>query len=184
MNRKSLSLFLLTFGLQAAEIPRGTELTVRMADRVDSRTHELGHLFRATIDEPVSLDGKVVFPRGAAVVTKLTELKEAGKLTGKTELSLSLVSITHDGVTYNATSSAVKTATASKTKKTGAVVGGAAVLGAAIGAIAGGGKGAAIGALSGAGAGGAYQVFTQGDTVYIPTETRLTFSLAEPLEMK
>jgi hypothetical protein len=60
------------------------------------------------------------------------------------------------------------------------VVGGTAAFGAIIGAIAGGGKGAAIGAASGAGAGAAVQA-VRGAKVKIPSETRLEFTLKQPL---
>jgi uncharacterized protein YcfJ len=77
----------------------------------------------------------------------------------------------------------VSRASASRTGKTGQVVGGTAALGAIIGAIAGGGKGAAIGAVSGAAAGGAVQVLTRGERVRIPSETRLTFVLQQSLRI-
>ncbi|MCC6362011.1 MAG: hypothetical protein IT165_00720 [Bryobacterales bacterium] len=176
-----VSMFLLASVALAKEIPAGAAVTVRMIDSVDSRSNSVGQMFRGSLDEPVMLDGKTVLPRGSDVQMKLSEVKQAGKLTGKPELSLTLVSIGHDGKTYTASSSDVTTEGKSKTKKSGAVVGGAAALGAVIGALAGGGKGAAIGALSGAGAGGAYQVLTKGDAVKIPSETRLTFTLAQPI---
>jgi outer membrane lipoprotein SlyB len=58
-------------------------------------------------------------------------------------------------------------------------IGGGAVLGTIIGAIAGGGKGAAIGGVVGAGAGTAVQVSTKGDKVRIPSETLLEFKLQQ-----
>ena len=77
----------------------------------------------------------------------------------------------------------VSRASGSRTSKSGQVIGGGTALGAIIGAIAGGGKGAAIGALSGAAAGGAVQVMTKGEKVKIPSETRLTFTLQQPLHI-
>ena len=61
------------------------------------------------------------------------------------------------------------------------MIGGAAALGAIIGALAGGGKGAAIGAVSGGAAGTAVQLVTKGQHVKVPSETRLTFTLQHPL---
>jgi hypothetical protein len=63
------------------------------------------------------------------------------------------------------------------------VIGGTAAVGAIIGAIAGGGKGAAIGGLAGAGAGTTAQVITKGQRVKIPSETRLTFTLDQPVRL-
>ena len=62
------------------------------------------------------------------------------------------------------------------------MIGGTAVVGAIIGAIAGGGKGAAIGAASGAGAGVAIQAI-RGQRIQIPSETKLDFTLAQPLRL-
>jgi hypothetical protein len=56
-------------------------------------------------------------------------------------------------------------------------------VGAIIGAIAGGGKGAAIGAASGAAVGGTAQAVTKGQVVKIPSETRLTFTLQQPVQL-
>jgi len=78
----------------------------------------------------------------------------------------------------------VSQSSSSRGARTGKVVGGTAVLGAIVGAIAGGGRGAAIGAASGAAVGGGVQVFTKGQRVRIPSETRLSFTLqqATPLQ--
>ena len=71
----------------------------------------------------------------------------------------------------------------SRTKQTGMMMGGIAALGAIIGGIAGGGKGAAIGAVSGGAAGAGVQVLTKGPQVKIPSETRLSFVLQQPLKL-
>ncbi|MDW8354495.1 MAG: hypothetical protein RMK57_08190 [Bryobacterales bacterium] len=167
----------------ANEIPAGTELVVRMIDDVDSEVHRVGQTFRASVDEPVVVGGKTVIPRGADVVAKLVESKESGKLTGRAELTMDLVSITLNGKTYDIVTSEATTASEARGRQTAKVAGGAAALGAIIGGIAGGGRGAAIGAATGAGAGTAVQVFTKGQRVRIPSETRLSFTLQQPLRL-
>jgi len=52
-----------------------------------------------------------------------------------------------------------------------------------LGAVIGGGKGAAIGAATGAGAGGVAQGVTKGQQVRIPSETKLDFTLDQPVEI-
>jgi hypothetical protein len=69
-------------------------------------------------------------------------------------------------------------------KRTAVGAGGGAAVGAIIGALAGGGKGAAIGAGAGAGAGTAGAAFTGNKDITISPETKLTFQLQEPLEVK
>lgn len=159
------------------DIPAGTVLTVRMIDAVDSQVNQLGQTFQASIDEPVVVNGQTVVPRGADVVAKLVDDKQSGKLSGKTELTLALVSLKVNGRSVDVTTEEVRSASESRGSKSGKVIGGTAAVGAIIGAIAGGGKGAAIGAASGAGAGTAVQVLTKGQHVKIPSETRLSFTL-------
>jgi uncharacterized protein YcfJ len=81
------------------------------------------------------------------------------------------------------TSTDVTEQSSSRGARSAKVVGGTAALGAIIGAIAGGGKGAAIGAGSGAAVGTGAQVLTKGQTVKIPSETRLTFRLQQPVQI-
>jgi hypothetical protein len=165
------------------EVPQGTPLVLRMIDDIDSSRDSVGQTFKASIDEAVSVGERVVIARGADVVVKLVEDKQSGKLSGKTELTLDVVSVVANGRTVDVQTEEVNRASASRTNKTGQVVGGTAALGAIIGAIAGGGKGAAIGAVSGAAAGGAVQVLTRGEKVKIPSETRLTFVLQQALSL-
>jgi hypothetical protein len=166
-----------------SQIPAGTNITIRMIDDVDSKVANVGQTFRASVDEPVIVDGRVVVPRGADVVTKLVELQEPGKIAGGGQLTLDLASITIDGRPVPVNSQGVTTAGESRKGESAKVIGGTAALGAIIGAIAGGGKGAAIGAIAGGGAGTAVQVMTQGPRVRVPSESRLTFTLQQPVNL-
>ena len=161
----------------------GTLITVRMIDPVDSATDQPGQTYRATLDEPLVVDGETVVSRGADVTAKLTSKAEAGRMTGRSELSLVLMDIRVQGRKYEVSTSEVTESGSSRGKQTAERVGAGTVLGAVIGAIAGGGKGAAIGAATGAGAGTAVQIATHGEQVKIPSETRLDFTLAQPLNL-
>jgi hypothetical protein len=164
-------------------IPEGTELVIRMIDDVDSEVSRVGQTFKASLDEPVVVNGNTMIPRNVDVTVKLIEDQQSGKLTGRTELTLALVDVTVDGKQVPVVTQEVTQASESRTGRTAKVVGGTAALGAIIGAIAGGGKGAAVGATTGAGAGAAVQVLTKGQRVRIPSETRLTFTLKEPVRL-
>jgi hypothetical protein len=158
-------------------IPSGTVIKVRMIDAVDSETSQLGQTFQASLDDPIVIEGQTVVPRGADIVAKLVEDKQSGKISGRTELTLDLVSMRVNGRMIDLTTQEVTTSSGSRGAKSAKVIGGAAAVGAVLGGIFGGGKGAAIGATSGAGAGGAVQVLTKGQRVKIPAETRLSFTL-------
>jgi hypothetical protein len=165
------------------EVPAGTTLVIRMIDDVDSERDSVGQTFRASVDEAVVIDGETVIPRGSDVVAKLVADKEAGRLTGRSELTLDLQTVTVNGKQLEIATGEVTQQGESRTRQTATRTGGGAALGAIIGAIAGGGRGAAIGAATGAAAGGAVQVLTKGQKVRIPSETRLSFTLQNPLTL-
>jgi len=161
----------------------GTVLTVRMVDSVDSQRDQVGYTYRASLDEPVmDPNGNTLIPRGADVVVKLVDDQQSGKIAGRTVLTLDLVSVTVNGRVVPVDTQTITEQSSSRTARSGKVIGGTAVLGAIIGAVAGGGKGAAIGAASGAGVGTAAEVATKGQRVHIPSETRLTFTLQQPVQ--
>jgi hypothetical protein len=162
----------------------GTILTVRMVDSVDSQRDRVGQTFRASLDEPV-LDsaGNTLIGRGANVMVKLVDDQQSGKIAGRTVLTLDLVSVDVNGRLVDIDTQSVTEQSGSRTARSGKVIGGTAALGAIIGAIAGGGKGAAIGAGAGAAAGTGAEIATKGQRVHIPSETRLTFTLAQPVRI-
>jgi hypothetical protein len=164
-------------------IPVDTSVTIRMIDSVNSDTARLGQTFRASLAEPVYVNGREVIPRGADVVTRLVTDQQSGKIEGRTVLTLALSTITINGRTMDVTSTDVKTESSSRGNRSAGVIGGTAALGAIVGALAGGGKGAAIGAGSGAVVGTGAEVLTSGQKVKIPSETRLTFRLQNPVQL-
>ena len=169
-----------TAGVQLAS---GTQITVRMIDGVDSEQSRLGQTYRASVDEPVIVNGETIISRGSDCIVKLVEDKESGKFAGRTVLTLALQQVQVNGRMIDVTTGDVTQASSSRGARTAKVVGGTTALGAIIGALAGGGKGAAVGAASGAAVGGAAEVFTKGQRVKIPSETRLTFTLQQPANL-
>jgi len=164
-------------------IPAGTDISVRTIDSVDSERDRRGQTYRASIDQPVIVNGQTVVPRGADAVIMLSDSQQSGKIEGKAVLTLELRSISINGRTYDSTSSTVSRESGGRGARSAKVIGGTAALGAIIGAIAGGGRGAAIGAGSGAAVGTAAQVVTSGQKVKVPAETLLTFTLQNSLEL-
>jgi hypothetical protein len=157
------------------ELPAGTNIVIRMIDGVDSEQNRVGQTFNASVDEPVLINGETVIPRGADVIVKLVDAKESGKLTGRSGLTMDLVSVKINGRPVDINTQTVSRESSSRGARTAKVAGGTAAVGAIIGAIAGGGKGAAIGAGAGGAAGAGVEVLTSGQRVKIPSETRLTF---------
>jgi hypothetical protein len=162
-------------------IPAGEALLVRMIDGVDSSKNHVGDIFHASLETDLNINNVVVARKGTDVYGRLANAKEAGHISGSSELMLELTRMVIDGKDYPVVSSDYTLKGKGRGVNTAEKVGGGAALGAIIGAIAGGGKGAAIGAGVGAGAGGAVQVLTRGQQVKVPSETLLEFRLQQPV---
>ena len=161
-------------------IPAGQSILVRMIDSVDSSKNHIGDIFHASLETDLTVNGALVARKGTDVYGRLAEAKEAGHISGSSELQLELTRMVIDGRDYPVVSSDYTLQGKGRGSNTAKKVGGGAALGAIIGAVAGGGKGAAIGAGVGAGAGGAVQVLTRGQQVKVPSETLLEFRLQQP----
>jgi len=164
-------------------IPLGTSVRIRMIDSVDSSTDQVGQQFRASLEAPIVVEDEVIVPQRVDVFVKLMQAKSSGKIQGQSELQIQLDHLQFQGKPYPLESSTYEQKGESRGKDTVKKVGIGTALGAAIGAIAGGGKGAAIGAGVGAGAGTAMQVLIKGKQVKIPSETKLDFTLEQPVEV-
>jgi len=160
-------------------IPAGTRISVRTIDSIDSTRNRVGYRFEASLEEPLSLDGNVVVPKGADVYGRLEGSKETGTFTGRSELKLELTGIVVHGQTVPLVTGEYEVSGKSKGESTAKRTVGGAAIGSIIGALAGGGKGAAIGAGTGAGVGAASEIITKGDEVEIPSETLLDFTLQQ-----
>jgi hypothetical protein len=148
-----------------------------MIDTVDSSVRKLGDTFHASLESPLLVQDTVVAPKGAGVLGKLTQAKQAGKISGGAELTLELTGIRINEKILPIDSTDYDVSGQGRGKESAERIGGGAVLGAIIGGIAGGGKGAAVGAGAGADAGTGVQLLTHGDKIRIPSETLLEFRL-------
>lgn len=162
-------------------IPAGQPVLVRMIDGVDSSKNNVGDIFHASLETDLTINDVLVARKGTDVYGRLAEAKEAGHLSGSSELQLELTRIVINGHDYPVVSSDYSLKGKGRGSDTAKKVGGGAVAGAIIGAIAGGGKGAAIGAGVGSAAGAGVQVFTRGQQVKVPSETLLEFRLQQPV---
>lgn len=164
-------------------IPAGTTVPIIMTNAMSTKTAQPNQMFHASLASDVMVHGVVAIPLGAPVLGQVIDAKEAAHFKGRSFLSLDLTQVTVYGKkiplqtdTFNKEGKARGRNTAEKT-------GGGAVLGALIGALAGGGKGAAIGALAGGSAGAGVNAVTRGQEVQIPSESRIDFHLQAPVTL-
>lgn len=164
-------------------IPKGTALRVRIDETVDTKRNRAGDEFRASLAEPIVLEGKTVVPRGTPFVGHVTESQASGRLEGRAELALTLDSFQLEGKDYRVHTGNIDRVSAAHKKHNIEMIGGGAGLGALIGGIAGGGKGALIGAGAGAGAGTAGAAATGKKEIGVSAESLLTFPLEKAVTL-
>jgi hypothetical protein len=162
-------------------VPADTSMSVRLVDPLDSGKNRPGDTFRASLDAPVYVDGKVAIPSGADIMGRVVDVKDAAHFAGRSSLSVELTSVDFNDHNYPIHTSQFSRQGEARGTNTAEKVGGGAALGAIIGALAGGGKGAAIGAGVGAGAGTGVQGMTKGQQVKLGTEQVLQFQLQSPV---
>ncbi len=169
-------------GIRAETIAAGTTIPVRTNDAIDARDARNGSVYSGVVDADV-FDGnnRIAIPRGSDVELMVRDI-------GHHTLALDLDAVVVNGARYSVSSYDV-TRTGDKkdgvgaNRRTGKFLGGGALFGTLLGAVAGGGKGAAIGALAGGAAGAVGEMTTRGRRVRVPSESVLTFQLQQPLSL-
>lgn len=169
---------------QVITIPRGTVVSVRLGQTISSKESNSGDKFTATLAEPIVVGDQTIAETGSRAQGTVVEAAPLGRFKGGAKLRLSLDAITINGKRYPVQTTSVSRVEKGKGKRTGAMIGGGAGLGALIGGIAGGGKGAAIGALAGGGAGTAGAAYTGNKDLVMPAETVLSFKILQPVDVQ
>jgi hypothetical protein len=164
-------------------VPEGTMVNVRLTQGIDVDASKAGMTFKAIVDDPVSVGGSIVIPRGASAVIQAVSVQQSGKMKGSDKISLKLNSVGFGGIVYEVATSYVETKGKGEGKRTARKIGGGAGLGAIVGGIAGGGEGAAIGAAIG-GVTGAAVASGGEEHLKLPAETRLQFKLSAALSIR
>ena len=161
----------------AGSVPAGSRLMVRTAQLIDSRAQGSGARFTAKLEADLAAnDGVVVAKRGTNVYGQIAQAKQAGRLDGKSEMTILLTDIMIDNQLRPIQTSAVLAVTEGSGKSTVGRVG----VGAAVGGIAKGSKGAKRGAAVGL----ASAALTTGNQINIPAGTLLEFILADHLVLQ
>jgi len=165
-------------------IPAGTVVPVRVTETLDSKTAQTNDVFHGSLAADLGTQGVIALRRGAPIVGRIVEAREAAHFKGQSLLSLELTDIQRGGQKIPVTTDAFVKQGAARGKNTATKAGGGAAFGAIIGALAGGGKGAAIGGLAGAAAGTGVNAATRGEQTVIQTETLINFQLQSPITVR
>jgi hypothetical protein len=183
-----------------AQIPSGTELRVRLEERLSTRRNCKGDVFYLEILEDVKIPNGLAIPRSTQVMGRLQHVKRAGRIYGKAEMKFEFeafqfrngvrVPIQAELVSLNASPAKAKTSkdsgsleTSGDRKRDAQVVGGTSGIGALIGSIKGGARGALIGAGAGAAIGLGGVLGGRGRDLELEPETQMVLRLVKPLDL-
>lgn len=162
-------------------VPAGTELAVRVNQRISVKHAVAGEHFSGEIVEPIEQNGTVVIPRGTQVRGRIDRAHRRGHFKGRSYLELRLVSITLNGYDYGLNTRDTVRSKRGKGRRSAGFIGGMTGAGMLIGGVATGGVGLAIGGASGAGAGTLLAGVTGNRDIVIPAESVVHFRLADDL---
>lgn len=168
---------------KAVTVPAGTVLNVTLTQEINVDASAAGQRFKGVIDDPVTVNGAIVIPRGASATLQAVKVEQSGSMKGSDKITLKLNTVSIGGMVYDVASTYVESKGKGEGKKTARKIGGGAGLGAIVGGIAGGGEGAAIGAAIGGVTGAAVASGGQ-EHLKLPAETRLQFQLASAVSIK
>lgn len=163
-------------------IPAGTNLAIRIDQRISAKASRSGEKFTGEIVEPVlASDSSILVPKGSLVGGVVDVSHRRGHFKGASVLELRLTSLTLNGTQYPLTTRDLAERKKGKGKRSAALIGGGAGLGMLVGGIATGGVGLVVGGLVGGGAGTAAAGLTGNRDLDIPAESIVHFKLADDL---
>lgn len=170
---------------QTLEIPAGTVLTVRLDQSLSSESASEGDPVRATLAEPVHIDGKVALPAGSDLRGSVMEAKEAGRVKGNGYIKLAFQSVTLPGGGQTAISSYWEAKAEPPRKRDTAIIGGSAAGGAILGQVIGGDSESTVeGTVIGGAIGTGIVLANKGREVSLPAGQLLLLELRNGVSVK
>jgi hypothetical protein len=166
-------------------IPAGSQLEIRINQRISVKTTPEGARFDGEVAEPwQDANGRVILPKGTPVGGIVDESHRRGHFKGASVLELRLTSLTLNGTEYPLETHDLRESKKGKGKRSAAIIGGGTGLGMLVGGVATGGVGLVVGGLVGAGAGTAAGGLTGNRDLDIPSESIVRFRLADDLTLQ
>jgi hypothetical protein len=158
-------------------IPQGTLLKLRTSEPVSSKRAKDGQPVQFMVIQDVAVGGVLAIPRGATVHGVVSEVKQAGELTGSPVLALKLTSLDLGGQSYPLDTGQFKVKGPGKGERTANNMIGGTIMGTIVGCAVRGPLGCGVGAGAGLAAGTAASAATPGPNVWIPAEALVEFRL-------
>jgi hypothetical protein len=165
-------------------IPAGTTLRLDLASAVASDSSRVEDTVRATLRQPLAVNGETVLPVGTELVGIVTDVAESGRIKGRARVAYHFTALRFGGEGYDiATAPISHQAEATKGEDAKKIAIGAGA-GAALGALIGGGDGAAKGAAIGGAGGTGVVLATKGNEVRLGPGANVSTRLTAPVTIR
>lgn len=165
-------------GVQSIELPRGTEIYVRLQEPISSATAAEGQSFSTVLDEPLRVGDDVLVPQGSPVGGRVVAARQSGHLHEAGYLRLTLSTVTVGGKAVPIQTSSIFVKGGSYRNRRLGFVGGGTGRNTLLDALVGGGK--VVGGDSDTGS--AYAIGK--NEVGFVAESRLGFRLIESVQVE
>ena len=179
-------------------VPRKTEIFVQLKRSLNTKTARTGDRFHSQVEVPVTVEDKIIIPKGSFIIGHVDVSKTGGRVKGKPEMKLLFDTVILPGGTTRDIRAVLASAEGQKLDETredgtmqgqggqgGEVAGTAtkgAIPGAGIGAIAGGWKGVGVGGAAGAATGALIGLLKKAKPVHLPRGTSIIIQLEDDIQ--
>ena len=163
-------------------VPADAVLGLQVERTVTSETARVEDRVEARVTRDVRVGDRVAIPAGSVVQGSVMEVERGGKVKERARLGIRFHTVVlADGSRLNIRTDSVVREGASPANESAAKIGGAAIGGAILGAILGGGKGAVIGGSVGAAGGTAATMAGGRNPAILPAGTTVSVRVQQPV---
>ena len=170
---------------EEVEIPSSAVIGLEIESSLSSETAAVEDRVDARVTRDVRADGRVAVPAGSRMIGTVTHVERGGKIKERARLGIRFHTLVlGDGRQVGLRTDTIYREGESVSAESSKKIGGAAIGGAVLGAIMGGGKGALLGSAAGA-AGGTAVVMAGGrNPATLPAGTVVTARVSSPASIE
>ncbi len=166
-------------------VPASSVLGLRVDTPLSSERSRLEDRVDARVSRDVTVDGRVAIPSGARVIGSVAVVDRGGKMKERARLGVRFHTLVlADGREVPLRTETVMREGDSPSSESARKIGGAAIGGAILGAIMGGGKGAVLGGATGAAGGSAVVMAGDRNAATLPAGTVVSVRLSSPTSIE
>lgn len=166
-------------------VPSSSVIGLQVDTSLSSERARVEDRVEARVTRDVLIDGRVAIPAGTRVIGSVTVVERGGKIKERARLGVRFHTLVlADNLELPIRTESISREGQAPGRESSAKIGGAAVGGAILGAIIGGGKGAVIGGATGAAGGTAAVMAGDRNAATLTAGTVLTVRLTEPVTIE